>query len=188
MISQSPPLNVAELAKRLHESVRHRLDPKAHFSAWTKQLFRSLEEIAKPFNYEVYRSGSEGFLLDLIWYEQSTHAIVLAAEIEWAREETKHEPVSYDFEKLMQVKAPLKLMVFQTSSHHRETDAVIGNFSRLLNSFRSHLEGEEYLLVEFTKPWNRAYCYQLRASTSGKIDHPKFLPITEFEFTLDWQG
>src|SRR5579859_606990 len=99
MECRTPPMDAIDLARKIHASVSHKLDPNADFSKWTKQLFKSLEGICVAPDHEVYYSGYEGFLLDFTWYKKPTRAIILAVEIEWGNEESRYEPVSYDFEK-----------------------------------------------------------------------------------------
>jgi hypothetical protein len=187
MECRTSPMDSIELARKIHASVRHRLDPTGYFSEWTRQLFTSLAEIGDSLGYERYYSGSEGFLLDFVWYEKPKHSIVLGVEIEWSSEESKYEPVSYDFEKLMQVKAPLKLMVYQNSEDTEKSKKVRDKLSNRLESFGSHVAGEEYLLLEFAKPWKRASCYRFKVLTDGKVSNPEFSPLSEIDFILDWQ-
>lgn len=99
------------------------------------------------------------FIVDFEWEEKThPHRILLAAESEWGTDRfgynTQWRPVEGDFEKLLAVKAPFKLLIFSSDYTTIGTDGCLdGNFPvefaqhRLkasLGGYGHHLAGETY--------------------------------------------
>jgi len=166
-------MNAYELAGRLRQALEVpssdglHLDPKASFRTWTPEFCRFLESLGRG-DYVAYYPGNEGYLLDFIWYRMSSHQIELAAEIEWTREDDRLESVSYDFEKLMHIKCPLKLLVYQVGNDPTAGGDLLKKLESKLQVFGRHSLGDEYLLMEFSNPWTTAAFWHLSVKRDGR--------------------
>ncbi len=87
----------------------------------TKLIKDAIIDIGEEYKYLTCPSScgtNTQFLYDLIWYSENTnadktlHSIPLILESEWS---FKYADIKYDFEKLLIVKAKIKIMVFQTN-------------------------------------------------------------------------
>jgi hypothetical protein len=96
-----------------------------------------------PRKYESYKNPA--WLYDLVWYteddEHHLNELFLALESEWGNQ----GQVKYDFEKLLQSKATLKVMIFQApqSSLQSLIDFMVDG----IKAFPKHSEDETYLLI-----------------------------------------
>ncbi|MFZ0521620.1 MAG: hypothetical protein WAL95_11390 [Candidatus Acidiferrales bacterium] len=180
------PSQATALASKLYEQVSVELDPKESFKEWTRVHYKAFEKLGRESGFEICRSGTGGYLLDLIWYSQSSHEIALGLEMEWGTE-TSTELVSYDFEKLLHIKAPLKVMIFQTRNHDVQSAPIRRKLeTEYMAKFSKHMSKEQYLLVEFTAPWNKAYCYELIIESDGRLNSPIFKEIEGLRFEWDF--
>jgi hypothetical protein len=125
-----------------------------------------LEKLANRKDYFVYPSGDgSAWMLDLIWFLKASTAIHLAVESEWGNE----EQVLFDFQKLLCVKSPLKIMVYFAKR------SFVHKFEAYLQEFDQHLEGENYLLIEFAPdPPDHAYLYRVTNVKNGRLRAVKF--------------
>jgi len=151
---------------------------------WTISVRRALRKI-RPSGCD-YRPATEfssrgEFLVDFIWEEnEAPHRVLLAAEFEWGTdrygENPKWRPVEEDFEKLLVIKAPYKLLIFSSnfklagSEGARDADFGI-TFAREriklnLTNYGHHLAGETYIFIDFPRNSNacngifRSYFWQ----------------------------
>jgi hypothetical protein len=89
----------------------------------------------------------------VIWLDKNTGAIRLAAESELG---TKEEVLD-DFQKLLCIKAPLKIMIYYVYKK-----SFMEKFAGYIKDFDQHVKGERYLLIEFARgPADCAYLYQV---------------------------
>jgi hypothetical protein len=134
---------------------------------WTRSIRRRLNAICPSGCYMCPPDpdSSKGeFLVDFTWSERELgQRILLAGESEWATDrygkETRWSLVEEDFEKLLSVKAPFKVLVFSSDFNLAESlGAVDGDFSfgfaktRLkasLVGYGHHLAGEVYVFIDF---------------------------------------
>lgn len=139
----------------------------------------ALKKLGKSLGYAVFVSelGSQRnhreWLLDLVWWEPGRGA-VLAAECEWGNA----GEIMRDFEKLLAVKAPLKLMIFcsrragaerQDVLFRTDSGAILQALSASLVDFRQHVEGETYVLLEHVVEDSAFRAYEFRVPASGKL-------------------
>jgi hypothetical protein len=112
------------------------------------------------------------FMLDLIWWRnKDSNDIDLAVESEWGA----NNAIWYDFGKLLAVKAPLKLLVYSTSNHNRQSLTVReGIEEKYMKRFTCHISGECYLLVEFVAPENKVYAYSFSVPRDGALAEVNF--------------
>jgi hypothetical protein len=137
---------------------------------WTQALKDVLCAFAIRRDCDVYpdtHAKRGEWLLDLVWYNRKKGTIHLAVESEWGDKQC----VLDDFEKLLCIKAPLKIMVYY--AYH---GSFLGEFEHYLMAFDHHVQGEKYLLIEMAPgPSDRAYLYEVRGN--GHIRNVKFAPL-----------
>jgi hypothetical protein len=155
-----PPIEPADLAKLLISG------PDLSWNSLKNTLYKRGNE---DYKYVVACSLKEhdvqGWLLDLVWLDRDTLAMKLAVEDERSKRD-KH--IKDDFEKLMSVKAPLKLFIYNTG------ERVQVWLQDYLSKFPQHVEGERYLLMEING--GNANFYQYCVPADGK-------PVGGVEFT-----
>lgn len=145
-------------------------------SEWTDAVKNALRKIGENKGFCVRPSDEEPkeHLLDLIWQSgdpDHDNDILLAVESEWGAKNLVWE----DFEKLMQIKAPIKLMVWSTNNHEQQSTEVLdGIAKKYMEKFHQHVKGEDYLLVEFNGPECSVYCYHYNVPKDGKIENVRF--------------
>lgn len=103
----------------------------------------------------------------MVWLHRGTGAIHLAVESEWGNQ----GEVLYDFQKLLCVKSPLKIMVYWAKR------SFVSDFEAYMQDFDEHLEGENYLLVEFA-PDSPDHAYSYAVKKNGRLSAVKFSPLT----------
>jgi hypothetical protein len=92
--------------------------------------------------------------------------IDLGVESEWGR----NKDMWHDFGKLLVVKAPLKLMVFDKQAS--ETTETIEECC--MREFTQHVEGEHYLLLEFDTRNEETHAFPFRVPSNGRLDAVTF--------------
>ncbi len=148
----SKPIDSTELATLLLSKVKaraHELQSPGSNRAWTKAVFEVLGGAGRTRGYEVYCHGAPGgceWLLDFMWWERTeqTMGIKLACESEWYE---SPDEVSWDFHKLLCVKAPLKLLIYAGGPNRQCGKGIRQQLERDLALFQFHVAGEEYLFV-----------------------------------------
>ena len=137
---------------------------------WNEKIKEVLRRLGKEKGYGVYPDPEEKngeWLLDVIWLDRKTGAIRLAAESELGSEGEALD----DFQKLLCIKAPLKIMIYYVYKK-----PFLNKFGDYMTNFDQHVRGEHYLLIEFapgpTGPADRAYLYQV--PSHGRLAEVKF--------------
>jgi len=105
---------------------------------------------------------SKEFLVDFIWEERNDgKRLILACESEWAADRfgkhTHWKLVEEDFEKLLVIKAPFKVLIFSSNSKNQDDTAdvdfsigrALKSLTRSLENYWHHLPGETYILLDF---------------------------------------
>jgi hypothetical protein len=143
---------------------------------WSKKIKEVLRKLGKEKGYDLYpdaeeKNGWHGeWLLDLIWLDEKTGAIHLAAESELGNA----NEVLDDFRRLLCAKAALKVMIYYVYNK-----PFLNKFEDCMTNFDQHVEGEHYLLIEFapgpTDPADRAYLYQV--PNHGRLAKVEFQPL-----------
>jgi hypothetical protein len=117
-------------------------------------------------------------LFDLIWWDDrpGRKGVALAVESEW---NANQGDILHDFEKLLFIKSPLKLMIYRVRGKNK--DLIREAIKEYLLHFRQHVHGENYILCEFQPDWSCA-CYLFRAKrvTNGRITDLKFRTLLKF--------
>jgi hypothetical protein len=133
----------------------------------TKQVLCRLGK--KQRDITVYASTHLGdeklseWLLDIVWYSPSKGGIQLAVESELG----KGDDVLDDFEKLMCVKSPLKLLLSELGESRMVQQ--VQDLEQYLIDFEQHMEGETYLLVDFAYGSHRCYKFVVPRPKNGKL-------------------
>jgi hypothetical protein len=144
----------------------------AKSALWTKAIKQSLYRLLhKDLTEVIFTNSSENaheFLLDLIaWDRDDGEGIVLGMECEWLI--TPTEIVS-DFEKLLVIKAPLKLMMFASSGTSRSQEQILKALDESLQRYKQHVQGERYIFVDFARaPHRLAYWIQIPSTHNGRL-------------------
>ncbi len=122
----------------------------ANDTIWTIKIKKAIAELATPFDYEV-RSTVEGtsygseWLYDLTFLEKDNDRIIeipLILESEWS---PKYENIAYDFDKLLQSKAKIKVMVFQ-QKNVQSVKEVFKKLKYSITSYSKSCSAEVYIL------------------------------------------
>ncbi len=110
------------------------------------------------------------WLLDFVWLDKRRLAMKLAVECEWSSIPAQ---IRDDFEKLMSIKAPLKLFIYATDKI--KNSRVQQVLSEYLRNFSQNVEGEMYLLMEVHD--RRANFYTYRLPRNGSVPEVTFGPL-----------
>jgi hypothetical protein len=178
---------VGELNRRATETAQT-LDPLDRNTAWTTAIKHALAVMAakhelRPF-YSNRKEGISEFLLDVVWWEQdsTSRRAVLGVECEWGNPwdrsaEGRAEAIVEDFEKLLQFKAPLKLMIFSANNVAMRT-AIHDKLLEYLRSFAQHASGECYVFMEFASS-GQCYSYTCDIKKDGRDADLQIVPIDD---------
>jgi hypothetical protein len=130
---------------------------------WNKATNEVLCKLGHKKGFIVYARGVRlrrkrlhEWLLDVIWY-WGRQGVRLAVESELGSEQA----VLDDFEKLLNIKSPLKLLLVEQGDPHMVTE-----LQWYLRTFHRHVRGETYLLVDFHD--GRHECYEFVAKRDGR--------------------
>ena len=166
MILGQPPIEPDVLANRLVPKLANEIQRHGREADWTHLLNVALREIGKDLKHVVNPDPDNGepsqFLLDLVWWRNAEDMdIALAVESEWGR----NNEVWHDFGKLLVIKSPLKLMIFEKQP--KDTVKIIQEL--YMQKFTQHIQGEHYLLIEFNTPQKEACPFHFLVPASGRL-------------------
>ncbi len=118
------------------------------------------------------------FLWDFIAYKQGS-GILLAAESEHS---SKQEELTYDFEKLLYVRSPLKLMMCRITSESNANRIVKWLSEWMVDSCSEYSAGEVFIIYcvwwdEGTGNRDKAFVFQVPGD-------PNYVTITEAKFVV----
>ena len=171
MIFGQVPIDPEVLATRLVSELTKAVPRQGTAVAWTRNLKMILRKMGKELGHTVSPDPDDDnerqFLLDLVWWRNSKYMdIVLAVESEWQA----WRDVCHDFGKLLVVKSPLKLMTFDKQKEDT-TKAIEELYMR---RFTQHVEGEQYLLLEFNAQKNETKPFHFVVPSNGKLSSAEF--------------
>jgi hypothetical protein len=190
MIFGNIPINpkqlVSELDRLVSEATKS-IDLRKENTAWTASIKKALAAMAKKSELQPFYSDSaeeiSEFLLDVVWWEEKggSRRAALGVECEWGDPrshsiEHRANQVIEDFEKLLQFKAPLKLMIFSADNAEMRR-ATHKKLLEYLRSFAQHVSGECYVFVEFAS--GCCYSYQCDIRTDGRDEQLQIVPLDE---------
>jgi len=81
-----------------------------------------------------------------------------------------------DFQKLVYVKAPVKVMIYWVESHAASGKKILGEIVSYMEKYDKHIEGEEYLFVAFGRGRDDR-CYLYVVPKDGANRSVSFLPL-----------
>ena len=85
--------------------------------------------------------------------------------------------------KLLSIKAPLKLMVYGPSAHEKRGLPIReGIEQHYMKRFSQHVAGERYLLVEIDVSENLVFAFESLVSEHGSIQQPYFEQFLKMQF------
>jgi hypothetical protein len=159
------PMNSSKLLQNVVSKIpaRAKTDSTTDWTKATKLVLRNLGR--QQTKIDVY----EEWLLDMVWYLRGKGGIQLAVESELG----KREAILDDFEKLMCVKAPLKLFLIESgdSGVRKELEGYLAEFGQ-------HIKGETYLLADFHRGLHDCYQFVVKRNGKQKKGEIKFQKIT----------
>jgi hypothetical protein len=134
--------------------------------AWTKAVRERFDLMCPDDSEFVPRksAGTKEYLVDFAWLEMGQGGrVLLACESEWASDSYGRHTfwgyVEEDFEKLLAVKAPFKVLIFSSTAKHLRTDPdpkidfTIEYAKKRLESslanYSHNLAGENYIFIDF---------------------------------------
>lgn len=178
MIFGELPIGVAELVKTLHQQatkIARQLNSLERNTEWTQGVKQALAEMGRTRGFKLFPDSENKrseFMLDEVWWkdDESGAGAVLGIESEWGNPrdrncESRAGCVADDFEKLLQFKAPMKLLVF-TADNAQMRNAIHAILERYLQRFRQHVAGETYVFVEFSE--GRCFSYTCEIQRDGR--------------------
>jgi hypothetical protein len=129
-----------------------KLLPMKENTAWTKAIKAILEELAQP-EYECLYSAPKAdnheFLADFTWWDKNRKRLILACESEFGNPRDRKndlDRIGYDFDKLLSIKAEMKLMIFDSNS--LKSGQILENLTSRAREFSQHCAGEIYMLLD----------------------------------------
>jgi hypothetical protein len=146
-------IDVVELVHNLAHDVPQRAgsNPDSN-SHWTISVRDVLHKIGREKGFRVESRRTEKkpdcheWLYDVVWLPQPPHtAIELAAESEWGNPGS----VQDDFQKLLCMKAPVKVLLFAYKKGSKDSSAIWDGLRDYMNDYPHHLAGETYIFMEF---------------------------------------
>lgn len=174
------------ISEHLIRAIGETLTPNSSASQWTKTVKNVLAHLGRnQLGYMPCASGCDcseqgEWLLDLIWMDKASWAIMLAVESEWGNKAAIME----DFGKLLCIKAPHKMMLINTASH-KSSDDIRNTLATMLRGYPYHVSGEEYLLLECTDAG--AYRYLFRVSSDGSVSNPQWQEVPDSPVQWNWR-
>ena len=124
---------------------------------WTKWIKGNLYDLIVPSRWIVSpltraRTKGEFLTLDLCVEEREfPKRILLAAESELDNGVNRLGEILKDFEKLLAVKSPFKLMIFSSENRETTNEIIRAGIIRDLEGYGHHLRGETYILVDYNE-------------------------------------
>jgi hypothetical protein len=116
---------------------------------WTAYILEKLRILGHECGLQVcpdYDNNNRAWLYDMTWYKNNNEGFLVdvpfVVESEW-----KYNDVQYDFEKLVQSNAKLKLMICCFNSKKGRYEELQKYFSDAINAFTDHAKGSKYMIA-----------------------------------------
>lgn len=127
-------------------------DSRTPWTAWIKKtLYEVMGEKQFVISPEGYSSTRGEFLrIDVTVEEREVpKRIVLAVESEIDNTKSRYKAIEHDFEKLLAVKSPFKLMIYSSEKQGFTNGKAVDVLRRNLEPYGHHLKGETYIFVDY---------------------------------------
>ena len=183
----NPSISFAELRTRHREIVADLIDQVPIVAAddghkaWTLAVKQVMQRIAKTESAQLEFYGTlhgdeskhREWLIDAIWYFRSSdgkgEALLLALESEWNRSQSE---VVNDFCKLLAVKAPIKIMLFEGNLEAGKYIELLENAGRI---WLQHERGDLIYAINFREGNHKTWFCEVESS--GRIEDFKLQAI-----------
>lgn len=172
MIFGERPIEPKELVEDLVFGVVNRTAPREVRTSAIKSALGEIASVRNFYSAPDPKKSQHEYLLDFLWFENSrSNNIVLGVESELSK---RKEDVWEDFDKLMHIKAPMKLMIWKSINHEKQAPEVLeGLRTSYLKNFNQHVKGELYVVLEFSSS-KAAYWYLYEVPNDGEVVAPDF--------------
>jgi hypothetical protein len=146
---------------------------KYRLTEWTNSVYLTLRVTGQDRGYDVNCSdgtpGFEEYLCDVLWFNPETFFPDLIVESEWG----ENADIAYDFEKLLWMKAKLKVMICDPQKCREE---MLPKLLEKIRRYPEHGKGDVYLVIDVAggPTGGKAYPYVWRSPSDGKHLEPKF--------------
>ncbi len=173
---------VHALLEKFHKCIPAYPNGRTHLRCWTKCVYETCRDLEKEKDYEVYCSdGKRGFgeyLLDIVFFNKCSYLADLAIECEWG----DCSAIAYDFEKLLWIKSPLKLMICDPQDRRGDPLPVV---HQKLRRYTEHQAGEEYVVINVGghPTGGNTRVFSWRVPFSGKHEGATLMEIPESPFS-----
>lgn len=130
---------------------------------WTSYILAKLRTLGHEYDFQVcpdFDNKNSAWLYDMTWYKNDNEGFLVdvpfVVESEW-----KNNDVRYDFEKLMQSNAKLKLMICCFNSKKGRHEELQKYFSDAINAYTNHRTDSKYMIaiLQDWEPFKFHYCY-----------------------------
>jgi hypothetical protein len=117
---------------------------------WTREIIKDFKQLGYQWGYWVCPDANQmtgAWLYDLSWYRDKNEELVevpMVLESEWSRH---WKDIRFDFEKLLQAKAGIKVMIFDEGQ--TDLEDIWQNLLSSIRAFGKPEEDECYLLAGF---------------------------------------
>lgn len=148
----------------------------------TRAIKRAMDQLGRTLNHTVSfsdngdRRHDRDWTLDLVWWNPGA-GVAAALKCEWGNAGS----VVTQFQKLLGIKAPLKVMVLSTRRagaerpdvlQRKDTSAMLHALGHSVIDFGQHVSGEHYLLLELVEEENTFRAYEFFVTMDGKLGAP----------------
>jgi len=154
---------------------------------WTAWIKKTLYEIVGQEDYlispeDCSSTRGEFMKIDITIEERKVpKRIILAVESEIDNTKSRDKAIEFDFEKLLAVKSPFKLMIFSSQKEGFTNEEALRVFGRNLEPYGHHLQGETYIFVDYNENSrkNGSFFAHIWQSESNGMQNPAMLlPIS----------
>ena len=185
------PENLSQKLEAAASKLARKYDRREMYTAWTRAIKETLASIAEECSCEAQYSDKRKqlseYMVDVVWWSKTSNGwgAMIAIESEWGNQrdhgagriDNVVKAVDYDFCKLLCFKAPLKVLIFTSEKSTELRRAICKQTCESIRTYRHHIKGEIYLLLDFARDAFYRYVYEVK--TNGKVDHPKLVPVDE---------
>jgi hypothetical protein len=184
----SPEKLAEELEIRVPQIASEQSNPDTN-EAYTLGVKHALKKIGEDLGLQTFltnrKKGMKEFMLDVVWWRKTEDGewAVLGAESEWGNS-FKNEPqqraneVIEDFDKLRSFKAPIKVLFFRADNSAMRA-AIHSKITEYLQLFAQHVQGEQYLFLEFERQKQKCYSYLWVANQNGRCPDASLRALNE---------